>query len=105
MSVDRDEVLRIAGLARLHLDDEELERMTGDLNAILGYVDTLGELEDEAVPGEEERTQGRRATRASEETGAVPERLDASKLAPAFEDGFFVVPPPPGLHVDDGGGS
>ncbi len=105
MSVDRDEVLRIAGLARLHLGDDELERMTGDLNSILRYVDALGELEDEAAPGEEERAEGRRPTRGSEETGAVPGRLDPSKLAPSFMDGFFVVPPPPGLHVDDGGGS
>ena len=105
MSVDRDEVLRIAGLARLRLTDEELERMIGDLNSILEHVDALAELEDEAVPGEEERSEGRRSTRAAEDTGAQPERLDPSAMAPSFEEGFFVVPPPPGLHVDDGGGS
>ena len=105
MSVDRDEVLRIAGLAKLRLDGDELERMTGDLNSILRHVDTLGELEDEGVPAEKEREEGRRSTRSQEETGASPERLDPSAVAPSFRDGFFVVPPPPGLHVEDGGGS
>ncbi len=105
MSVDRNEVLRIAGLAKLRLDDEELERMTGDLNSILGHVDALAELEDEGVPGEQERAKGRRPTRPEEATGAVPERLDPSLVAPSFQDGFFVVPPPPGLHVDEGGDS
>jgi aspartyl-tRNA(Asn)/glutamyl-tRNA(Gln) amidotransferase subunit C len=105
MSVDRDEVLRIAGLAKLRLDEDELERMTGDLNSILGHVDTLAELEEEDVPREEERAEGRRSTRSGEKTDAEPGRLDPSTMAPSFRDGFFVVPPPPGFEVGGGGES
>ena len=105
MSVDRREVLRIAGLARLRLDDDELQRMTTDLNAILEHVDTLAELEDEAVPDEGERAEGRLSTRPAEETVAVPEQLDPSGMAPSFQDGFFVVPPPPGVHASEETGS
>ena len=100
MSVDREEVLRIARLARLRLDDDELERMTDDLNSILEHVDTLGALEDDDV-ATDDRWADRTSTRASEETGADPERLDPSGIAPAFQDGFFVVPPPPGVHAEE----
>ncbi|MEX0837088.1 MAG: Asp-tRNA(Asn)/Glu-tRNA(Gln) amidotransferase subunit GatC [Gemmatimonadota bacterium] len=100
MSVDRGEVLRIARLARLRLDDDELERMTDDLNSILEHVDALGALEDDDVP-DDGRWAERRSTRASEETVAEPERLDPSSMAPAFQDGFFVVPPPPGVHAEE----
>lgn len=100
MSVDREEVLRIARLARLRLDDEELARMTDDLNSILEHVDALGALEDDEV-ADDSRWAERRSTRLAEETGADPERLDPSRTAPAFQDGFFVVPPPPGVHAEE----
>ena len=37
-----DEVRELALLARLRLSDEEVARMTGDLDAILDYVDSPG---------------------------------------------------------------
>jgi aspartyl-tRNA(Asn)/glutamyl-tRNA(Gln) amidotransferase subunit C len=102
MSVDPEEVLRIARLARLRLDDDELERMTDDLNSILEHVDALGALEDDDV-ADEGRWAERTSTRLAEETVADPERLDPSGMAPAFQDGFFVVPPPPGVHAGEDG--
>lgn len=44
-----EEVREIAALARLRLDDAEIARMTQDLDAILGYVDQLRELDTAAV--------------------------------------------------------
>ena len=44
-----EEVREIAALARLRLDDAEVARMTHDLDAILGYVAKLSELDTEAV--------------------------------------------------------
>src|SRR5215510_6549229 len=44
-----EEVREIAALARLRLDDQEIARMTQDLDAILGYVDKLRELDTAAV--------------------------------------------------------
>jgi aspartyl-tRNA(Asn)/glutamyl-tRNA(Gln) amidotransferase subunit C len=46
--IERNEVLRIAALARLELSPEELERMTADLSEILGYVDQLARVEGDA---------------------------------------------------------
>jgi aspartyl-tRNA(Asn)/glutamyl-tRNA(Gln) amidotransferase subunit C len=44
-----EEVREIAVLARLELSEQEIERMTTDLDAILGYVDALKELDTTAV--------------------------------------------------------
>lgn len=43
------EVRELATLARLALDDAEVARMTTDLDAILGYVDALKDLDTTAV--------------------------------------------------------
>jgi aspartyl-tRNA(Asn)/glutamyl-tRNA(Gln) amidotransferase subunit C len=44
-----EEVREIAILARLDLSDQEVERMTNDLDAILGYVAALGDLDTSSV--------------------------------------------------------
>lgn len=47
--ITRKEVEHVAQLARLELTDEEKERMTAQLDAILGYVDKLNQLDTSAV--------------------------------------------------------
>ncbi len=43
--ISREDVERVARLARLALGEAELERMREQLNAILGYIDKLRELD------------------------------------------------------------
>ncbi|MEK7715824.1 MAG: Asp-tRNA(Asn)/Glu-tRNA(Gln) amidotransferase subunit GatC [candidate division NC10 bacterium] len=43
--ITREDVEHVARLARLELNDDELERMREQLNAILGYIDKLRELD------------------------------------------------------------
>ena len=74
--------------------------MTRGLNQILEHVDALASLDDEgtlAAPGPTLPSM-----RAEERTGADPERLDPSGVAPRWKDGFFLVPPPPGVHAESG---
>ena len=47
--ITRDEVERVAALARLLLSDEEAERMAAELDTILGYVETLDRLDTDGV--------------------------------------------------------
>jgi aspartyl-tRNA(Asn)/glutamyl-tRNA(Gln) amidotransferase subunit C len=47
--ISREEVQHVARLARLHLADEELERMREQLDVILAYIDKLRELDVEGV--------------------------------------------------------
>lgn len=43
--ITREDVEHVARLARLELSDAEIERMREQLNAILGYIDKLRELD------------------------------------------------------------
>jgi aspartyl-tRNA(Asn)/glutamyl-tRNA(Gln) amidotransferase subunit C len=50
MAITREEVLHVAHLARLELTDDELERLTVELSAILEAVSKVGELDLDDVP-------------------------------------------------------
>ena len=50
-----DEVRELALLARLALSEQEVARMTGDLGAILTYVDALRELDTTGVEADDPR--------------------------------------------------
>lgn len=51
MKISREQVEHVARLARLALSEQEIDNLTGDMDAILGYVDKLNELDtDHIVP-------------------------------------------------------
>ena len=50
MAITRDEVLHVARLARLALSDEEVDRLTAELGAILDAVSKVSELDLDDVP-------------------------------------------------------
>ena len=50
MAIDRETVLRVARLARLELRPDEVDRLTGELDAILEAVSKVGELDLTGVP-------------------------------------------------------
>jgi aspartyl-tRNA(Asn)/glutamyl-tRNA(Gln) amidotransferase subunit C len=49
MKIARQEVEHVAVLARLALDNSELDQLTGEMNQILGYVDKLNELDTDGI--------------------------------------------------------
>lgn len=49
MSVDKDTLVKVAHLARLRLADEKIEPLTDELNNILEWIETLNEVDTEAV--------------------------------------------------------
>ncbi len=49
MSVTKDDVRKVARLARLKMTDEELDRYTPQLNNILGFVEQLAEVNTDSV--------------------------------------------------------
>ncbi len=97
MSVERDQAERIAALARLRFEGDELRRLTEELNHILDHVAVLKELGRSPTDAGHEAWEGESTRRAGAE---VPDTLDAGleSLAPDWRDGFFIVPPPPGVH-------
>ena len=91
MSVDRETVKRVAHLARIRVSDEEAEALRGELNAILGFVEQLNEVD---VTGVEPMTSvlpmpmKKREDRVTE--GGKADDIVAN--APLTEDHYFLVP-------------
>ena len=106
MSVGREHAERIAVLARLHFGAEELERLTEELNHILQHVEALRSLEDgpAAVHSELPPPQAweRGSTRGRGAEVADPLDQGLNEVGPDWAEGFFVVPPLPGMHKDEG---
>ena len=91
MPVTRDEVEEIALLARLKLADEEIERLRGELSAILGYVAKLEQLD---TTGVEPMTHVAALACPLREDAVAPSLTadEALAAAPARADDFFEVP-------------
>jgi aspartyl-tRNA(Asn)/glutamyl-tRNA(Gln) amidotransferase subunit C len=49
-ALTREEVLEIALLARLHLDDDEVDRLQGELSSILEHMEALRAIETDIEP-------------------------------------------------------
>ena len=88
MNIDRDEARRIAGLAHLEFDDAGLDRMASEMTKILTYIDQLREVN---VDGFEDRDAAATPMRADDVQPSLDRELVA-RNAPAWRDGFFVVP-------------
>jgi aspartyl-tRNA(Asn)/glutamyl-tRNA(Gln) amidotransferase subunit C len=91
MAVSREEVLRVAHLARLELSPEEVEQFTEQLNGILRHVETLAEVDVSAVEAVGRATDWSAPLRA-ETASPDPLMRPVESMAPAWRDGFFTVP-------------
>ncbi|MHC4742544.1 MAG: Asp-tRNA(Asn)/Glu-tRNA(Gln) amidotransferase subunit GatC, partial [Planctomycetota bacterium] len=47
--IDQDQVRKVAKLARLELDEHEVEEFSGQLSSILGYFEKMDELDTDGV--------------------------------------------------------
>ncbi len=91
MSVDADTVRRVAHLARIAIAEDEVENLRGELNAILAFVEQLGEVHVEGVEPMTSVTPMAMKTREDAVTdGGIADAIVAN--APAREHHFFVVP-------------
>jgi aspartyl-tRNA(Asn)/glutamyl-tRNA(Gln) amidotransferase subunit C len=91
MALDRSEVEKIAHLARLSLNDSEIPQTTETLNSILGLVDQMQAVDTtgiEPLAHPLETTQRLRADEVTEEN----HREAYQKIAPAVENGLYLVP-------------
>jgi aspartyl-tRNA(Asn)/glutamyl-tRNA(Gln) amidotransferase subunit C len=43
--IDRDQVLHVARLARLRLDEGEIDRMSSELSSVLDHIEKISELD------------------------------------------------------------
>ena len=91
MSVDAATVKRIGRLARIRVEEDEVEKYQGEINAILGFVEQLSEVNVEGVEPMTSVTPMQLRRRDDVVTdGGYPEKV--VKNAPLTEDNFFMVP-------------
>ncbi len=91
MSVDLATVKRVARLARIAVTAEDAERMTGELNAILGFVEQLSEVD---VAGVEPMTSviPMQLKKRQDVVTDGGKAADIVANAPVSEENFFLVP-------------
>ncbi len=86
-----DEVARVAFLARLELSDAEKERLTTDLNGILGQFEPLQERDTTGVAPTSHSLPLQNVFRDDEIQPSLP-REAVTANAPEKRDGNFIVP-------------
>ena len=89
--VNRDEILKIASLAKLHLSDEEVSLYTDQINEILEYMNQLDELDTEDIEPLSHVLDQINMTRKDEQIPSLT-REEALKNAPKSDDDYFIVP-------------
>ena len=89
--LSRDDVAKVALLSRLKLADDELDRMTSQLGAILGYVERLSEVNTEGVEPMAHAVERTNVFRDDIETPMLP-REAALANAPKTDGQYFLVP-------------
>jgi aspartyl-tRNA(Asn)/glutamyl-tRNA(Gln) amidotransferase subunit C len=104
MTIKRTDVEKVAALARLELDQAELDALTGDCGSILEFFEAIRDVDVEgATPaGALEHPAPVRDDQAEHDRLERP----VAEMAPDWREGYFVLPRLPALDaesVDDDG--
>ncbi len=91
--IDREEVLHVARLARLQLDDGEVESMARELSGVLDHIARIAELDLDDVPPTSHVVEVTGRLRPDEPVPCLPREV-ALEQAPAVADNGFLVPSP-----------
>jgi aspartyl-tRNA(Asn)/glutamyl-tRNA(Gln) amidotransferase subunit C len=91
--IEREQVLHVAKLARLRLDEAEVEKMAGELSGILDHVDRIAALDLDDVPPTSHVVALENVLRADEPRPSWPRDVVLAP-APDPDEGAFRVPSP-----------
>jgi len=91
MSLDTETARKVAHLARIRVEEDELPALAGEFNAILGFIEQLQEVDVEGVEPMTSVTPQRLKRREDVVTdGDQQDKVLAN--APDAREGFFAVP-------------
>lgn len=91
MSISKDDVQGIATLARLRVDDDEIDGYAANLSRILDLVEEMNGVDTDAVEPMAHPLDVALRLRADDVTEA-DRRADFLEIAPASEQGLYLVP-------------
>ena len=102
MSLTRDDVLHVASLARLGLNDDEIDTLKEQLSSILGHIEVLNELDTDAIPPTAQVVPLTNVFRDDEVRPSLPQEV-VTRLAPRHRGGFIEVGAVLGTAEEEGG--
>ena len=91
MSIDKDTARRVAHLARIKVEEDQLENLAGELSGILGFMEQLNEVD---VEGVEPMTSVSPMELKRRDDVVTDGNMQTQILsnAPDSREGFFAVP-------------
>ena len=90
-ALTRDDVKKVAVLARLKLSESEIDSLTTQMGKILGFVESLNEVQTDGVEPMVHAMELRNVFRADEARPSLP-REESLKNAPKTDGKYFLVP-------------
>ncbi|WP_087460996.1 Asp-tRNA(Asn)/Glu-tRNA(Gln) amidotransferase subunit GatC [Oleiphilus messinensis] len=91
MSIEREDVEKIARLAKLKVSGVVIEQTTQELSNILGFIDQLQAVDTQNIEPMAHPTDATQKLRADVVTES-DNRASFQAIAPASEDGLYLVP-------------
>ncbi|WP_148863441.1 Asp-tRNA(Asn)/Glu-tRNA(Gln) amidotransferase subunit GatC [Marinobacter fonticola] len=91
MAISREDIEKVALLARIRLDDSQVASLENDLGNILNLVDQLQAADTSSVEPLAHPLDATQRLRADEVTESN-QREAFQRIAPATEDGLYLVP-------------
>ena len=91
MSIDTDTARRVAKLARIAVEENDLPKLAGELTGILNFMEQLNEVDVEGVEPMTSVTPQRLKRREDVVTDGSQQEA-VLKNAPDAREGFFAVP-------------
>lgn len=91
MKITQNDVEYVAKLARLHISDEQKEKLTKDMAAIIAFADKLADIDTAGVTPEAHAITVQNVFRKDEVTPSY-DREDLLRNAPEKQAGCFSVP-------------
>ena len=91
MGITKEDIIHVANLARLEVDEKDIETFAGQLGDVLEYVNTLNRVDTEGVPPTSHAISLTNAFREDVPSGHL-DPDEALSNAPEKEDGSFLVP-------------
>jgi len=91
MSIDKDKIKHISKLARISVEEKEIDSLSKDLSSIFSFIEQLNELNtDKVEPLSSILNEPLRTRRDEINDGKIREKI--LKNSPEKNEEFFVVP-------------
>tara|TARA_B100001559_G_scaffold308641_1_gene302022 strand:- start:71 stop:358 length:288 start_codon:yes stop_codon:yes gene_type:complete len=91
MSIDKDKIKKVSKLARISVDDKQIDNLSKDLNSIFKFIEKLNELNtDKTEPLSSILNEPLRSRKDEINDGKIREKI--LENSPKKNEEFFIVP-------------